>query len=58
MSLIDKITSDENIYSAIECIKSNSGSKTPGVDGKTIENILRVILEELIFQKVMAKQDL
>lgn len=45
MSLIEKITSDENIYSAIECIKSNSGSKTPGVDGKTIENIIANIKE-------------
>ncbi len=40
MSLIEKISANENIYLAIETIKSNSGSKTPGVDGKTIEDII------------------
>lgn len=40
MSLIEKISSNENIYLAIETIKSSPGSKTPGVDGKTIENII------------------
>ena len=40
MSLIEKISSNENIYLAIETIKSNPGSKTPGIDGKTIENII------------------
>ncbi|MGL5354379.1 MAG: hypothetical protein ACRDAS_02170 [Cetobacterium sp.] len=40
MSLIKKIILDENIYSAIECIRTNPGSKTPGVDGETIENII------------------
>ncbi|MGL4511437.1 reverse transcriptase domain-containing protein, partial [Cetobacterium sp.] len=40
MSLIEKISSNENIYLAIETIKLNPGSKTPGVDGKTIENII------------------
>lgn len=40
MSLIEKISSNENIYLSIETIKSNPGSKTPGGDGKIIENII------------------
>lgn len=40
MSLIEKITDESNIYLAIESIKKNKGSKTPGVDGKTIKYIV------------------
>ncbi len=48
MSLIEKISSNENIYLAIETIKSNPGSKTPGIDGKTIENIIANIKKSCI----------
>lgn len=41
MNLIDRITSEENIAKAIKSVKSNSGSKTPGVDGVTIDKILQ-----------------
>lgn len=41
MNLIDRITSEENITKAIQSVKSNSGSKTPGVDGVTIDKILQ-----------------
>lgn len=40
MSLIEKITDENNIYLAIENIKQNKGSKTPGVDGRTIKYVV------------------
>lgn len=41
MNLIDRITSEENITKVIQSVKSNSGSKTPGVDGITNDKILQ-----------------
>ena len=40
MSLIDKIVDESNIREAIHSLKSNKGSKTPGVNGETIKDIL------------------
>ena len=40
MSLIDKIVDESNIREAIYSLKSNKGSKTPGVNGETIKDIL------------------
>ena len=40
-NLLSVITSEENIRLAYRNIKTNSGSKTPGVDGKTIDHLKR-----------------
>ena len=40
-SLMEIITSDENIKLAYRTIKRNNGSNTPGVDGRTIQGIYR-----------------
>ena len=40
MNLIDKIVDESNIREAIYSLKSNKGSKTPGVNGETIKDIL------------------
>lgn len=40
MSLIDKIVDESNIREAIYSLKSNKGSKTPGINGETIKDIL------------------
>lgn len=40
MILIDRITSNENIELAIDKLKKNKGSKTPGVDGICLKDIL------------------
>jgi len=40
-NLLSIIVSDENIRLAYRNIKVNKGSKTPGVDGKTIEDLKR-----------------
>lgn len=42
MSLIDKIVDESNIRKAIYALKSNKGSKTPGINGETIEDILKI----------------
>ena len=42
------ISSEENIRLAYRNIKSNKGSKTPGADGKTIENLKRWNNQDLI----------
>ena len=39
--LMDIISSDQNIKLAYRNIKKNSGSHTPGVDGKNIENLAK-----------------
>lgn len=41
-SLIDIITSDENIKMAYRTIKGNKGSKTPGVDKRTIDDLAKL----------------
>ena len=41
MTLIDCIIDESNIYQAIHTLKSNKGSKTPGVNGETISDILK-----------------
>ncbi len=40
--LMDIITSDENIKLAYRTLKRNSGSNTPGVDGRTIRHLARL----------------
>ncbi|MGL5803048.1 MAG: group II intron reverse transcriptase/maturase [Cetobacterium sp.] len=40
MNLIEKIVDESNIREAIYSLKSNKGSKTPGVNGETIKDIL------------------
>ncbi|MGL5057052.1 MAG: hypothetical protein ACRC6A_06775 [Fusobacteriaceae bacterium] len=47
MSLIDCIIDELNIYKAIHTLKSNKGSKTPRVNGETINDILK-IKEEIV----------
>ncbi|MGL6131733.1 MAG: reverse transcriptase domain-containing protein, partial [Fusobacteriaceae bacterium] len=42
MSLIGCIIDESNIYRAIHTLKSNKGSKTPGVNGETISDILKI----------------
>lgn len=41
MILIDRITSNENIELAIDKLKKNKGSKTLGVDGICLKDILK-----------------
>lgn len=38
--LYDKINNQDNFLLAIEAIKNNKGSKTPGLDGKTIKHVI------------------
>ncbi len=45
MSLIDCIIDESNIYRAIHTLKSNKGSKTPGVNGETISDIIKIKTE-------------
>ncbi|PAV29156.1 group II intron reverse transcriptase/maturase [Virgibacillus profundi] len=47
-NIYDIITSRENILLAFRTIKSNKGSKTPGTDGKTIDNIKEITENELV----------
>ncbi|MGL4358157.1 MAG: group II intron reverse transcriptase/maturase [Cetobacterium sp.] len=42
MSLIDFVIDELNIYRAIHTLKSNKGSKTPGVNGETISDIIKI----------------
>jgi group II intron reverse transcriptase/maturase len=46
--LYDTIVSRENILLAFRTIKSNKGSKTPGTDGKTINDIKKLSENELV----------
>lgn len=46
--LYDKITSRENILLAYRMIKSNKGSKTAGVDGRTIDDFKKFDEEQLV----------
>src|SRR5690625_196664 len=46
--LYDIIVSRENILLAFRTIKSNQGSKTPGTDGKTIDDIKELTENELV----------
>ncbi|QUW23617.1 group II intron reverse transcriptase/maturase [Sporosarcina sp. Marseille-Q4063] len=46
--LYDIIVSRENILLAFRTIKSNKGSKTPGTDGKTINDIKELSENELV----------
>ena len=50
-SLMDLIASDENIKLAYRNIKRNNGSVTPGVDGKTIEDVEK--LSETEYLRIM-----
>lgn len=47
-SLMDKILSRNNILLAYRNIKSNQGSKTPGTDGITINDIEKLSTEEVV----------
>lgn len=42
MGLIDCIIDEANINQAIHTLKSNKGSKTPGVNGETISDIIKI----------------
>jgi RNA-directed DNA polymerase len=48
--LYDIITSRENILLSYRTIKSNKGSKTPGTDGKTINDIEKLSDNELVIE--------
>ncbi|MGL4998967.1 MAG: group II intron reverse transcriptase/maturase [Cetobacterium sp.] len=50
MSLVEQIIDERNIYLAIEKLKSNKGSMTPGVNGETIENIIKN--KELVSKRI------
>lgn len=47
-NLIDIITTEENIRLAYRNLKKNTGSKTPGTDGKTIRDLAELSETELI----------
>src|SRR5690625_7554323 len=47
-NIYDIITSRENILLAFRTINSNKGSKTPGTDGKTIDDIKELTENELV----------
>lgn len=47
-NLISLITADENIKLAYRTIKSNKGSYTPGVDGRTIKDIAKLGEKEYV----------
>lgn len=53
-NLYNIIVSEENIRLAYRNLKKNTGSKTPGTDGKTIKN-LAVLSEEDLIAKVRRK---
>ena len=46
--LIEMLTNEEAVVSAIHKIKGNHGSKTPGMDGKGIDEYLQMDKDELI----------
>ena len=47
-NLIDIITTEENIRLAYRNLKKNTGSRTPGTDGKIIHDLARLNESELI----------
>lgn len=47
-NLIEIITKPENVRMAYRNLKKNSGSHTPGTDGKTIEDIEKMTDEQLV----------
>jgi retron-type reverse transcriptase len=47
-NLMPIITSSKNIRLAFRNLKTNKGSETPGVDGKTIDDLKALTAEELI----------
>lgn len=55
MILIDRITSNENIELAIDKLKKNKGSKTPGVDGICLKDILEDKAKKNILLKIRAQ---
>lgn len=48
--LLEIITSEPNILSAIHKLKSNKGSQTPGVDGKVMDDFLRKDYDKVILE--------
>ena len=51
-NLLESIVSRTNIDTAIHNMKSNTGSKTPGVDGKTINDVLTMDREK-VYEKIL-----
>ena len=47
-ALMDTILKHENILLAYRNIKSNDGSKTPGTDGATFDNIEKLTPDEVV----------
>lgn len=47
-NLMELITDERNIQLAYRNIKKNSGSRTPGVNGKTIEHIEKLTTDEVV----------
>lgn len=47
-NLMDLISSEENIKLAYRNIKKNQGSKTPGTDGKTISDLEKWKINDLV----------
>ena len=50
MGLIDLIIDESNIRKAIHTLKSNKGSKTPGMNGETIKDIIKI--EEEVIKRI------
>ena len=46
--ILEVIASEPNIVSAVHKIKSNKGSRTPGVDEKVIDDCLHLPYDELL----------
>ena len=46
--ILEIIASEPNIVSSIHKIKSNKGSRTPGIDGKVIDDCLNMKYDELL----------
>ncbi len=46
--LLEMIMNEHTIITAVHDIKSNKGSKTPGIDGKIIDDYLQMSREELL----------
>lgn len=55
--LMDLISSRENILLAYRTIKTNSGSKTPGIDQRDIRDLARMNESQLVTQIQQALQD-
>ncbi|NBI79198.1 group II intron reverse transcriptase/maturase [Anaerotruncus colihominis] len=54
MNLMEMITSEENIKLAYRTIKRNTGSKTPGTDGRTIDDLAS--MQEQQFVRLIKRQ--